>query len=350
MKADNLLVFRVDASTQMGTGHVMRCLALAQAWNTTGGVCHFCTNEQFPVALADRLETESIVRVELKSAPGSLADAIETIMHCQEYDAKWLVLDGYHFDAAYQREVKSSNLTLLVLDDYGHTDHYYADLVLNQNAYAHAGFYPRIETYTKLLLGCKYALLRREFWPWRGNIDLIKRNSLNSPSKILVTLGGSDPNNVTSKVLESLRSFDQQQIKVNLIVGGGNPHLEILHAMCNDLDDLVNVHSNVSDMSNLISQADLAISAGGSTCWELAFMGVPSLLIILADNQRLNVEKLSSLNVAFNLGQHEKLSSQTITSNILNLLKDPDLISEMRQKSLKLVDGYGSSRVIDCIK
>ena len=161
------LVVRADATVVMGTGHVMRCLALAQAWQDAGGSCVFAMAEPTP-AVEERVAAEGIQVVRFrKTIPGSSQDAAQLVELARAQGAAWLVVDGYHFDAEYQRRLKDTELKLLWVDDNGESAHYYADLVLNQNAHARDGLYVHREPYTRLLLGPRYALLRREFARWR---------------------------------------------------------------------------------------------------------------------------------------------------------------------------------------
>jgi UDP-2,4-diacetamido-2,4,6-trideoxy-beta-L-altropyranose hydrolase len=350
MKESKTLLFRVDASIQMGTGHVMRCLALAQSWQDDGGEVYFCTKD-LPIALEHRLATEGINQIELQAVPGSPSDALETIDYCHNHFSSWLILDGYHFDAEYQSTIKAAGLKLLVIDDHGHANSYSADLILNQNVCARAELYPHIAPETKLLLGCEYTLLRREFWSWRG--DPLTRQRQFDPDKslrILITLGGSDPYNTTLTILSALKYIDPNQIEVNVIVGGANPHIQSLQSICTEIGQSVQLHSNVTDMPALMARSDLAISAGGGTCWELALMGIPALLIILAENQRPIIEELEALDVGVNLGWHNKLNPELIAAEITRLLKNRDRLADMSQKALKLIDGYGSDRAIDHLK
>ena len=161
------LLIRADASTRIGTGHVMRCLALAQAWEDSGRRAAFAMGMDAP-ALEDRLRSDGMEVVHLSAEPGSLEDAEMTADIAQKMGAGWAVVDGYHFGSDYQRIIKESGLRLLFIDDNGHADHYYADIVLNQNLHANEELYRKREPYTKLLFGTEYVLLRREVWPWRG--------------------------------------------------------------------------------------------------------------------------------------------------------------------------------------
>ena len=194
------LVVRADASTQIGTGHVMRCLALAQAWQDVSSDVIFIMATKTP-AIEARLKSEGMEVVYIPVQIGSVEDARETINLTRKFDTDWIVVDGYSFGGDYQKIIKDDGLRLLMIDDYGHAEHYYGDIVLNQNISADEKLYVNREPYTQLLLGVKYTLLRREFWQWRGwkrEIPIVAR-------KVLVTLGGSDPDNVTLKVIQALQ-------------------------------------------------------------------------------------------------------------------------------------------------
>jgi UDP-2,4-diacetamido-2,4,6-trideoxy-beta-L-altropyranose hydrolase len=208
------LVIRADAGTEIGTGHVMRCLALAQGWQDAGGHAIFAMATEVP-NLEGRLKSEGVEVVHLAVKPGSSDDAIATGNLAREIGAAWVVVDGYRFTADYQRRIKDSEMRLLFVDDYGHTDRYYADVVLNQNRHAHEGLYVKREPHTRLLLGTHYALLRREFLRWQGwqrEIPPVAR-------RMLVTMGGGDPDNVTLKVILALNQMDLPELEVNVVVG-----------------------------------------------------------------------------------------------------------------------------------
>jgi UDP-2,4-diacetamido-2,4,6-trideoxy-beta-L-altropyranose hydrolase len=342
------LVCRVDASIQMGTGHVMRCIALAQAWISQGGVVYFCTDRHLPVSLKQRLQCEQIETIEVSAAAGSIDDARETIGHCDRYQSKWIIIDGYHFNADYQNCLKSAGLQLLVIDDYGHLDRYHADLILNQNISASRDLYANKAIDTRFLLGCKYALLRQEFWLWRSEQRYKLRAELpSSPYRLLITLGGSDPHNVTSLALLALKNLDRRQFRAKVIIGGSNPHRENLHSIAMDLGDAVSFYSNVADMPQLLSESDIAISAAGSTCWELAFMGIPNVSIVLAANQESLAAGLDRADIGTNLGWYDNIDPHQIAVAIQALIDNPELYHRRQLNALALVDGYGGSRVIE---
>ena len=337
---DNRCIIRTDASTQIGTGHLMRCLALTQAWQNAGGQAIFVMVMAAP-DLKARLKSEGMEIVHLPVQMGSTEDAKETASLALQLGASWVVLDGYHFGAEYQRIIKDSGLHLLFIDDYEHADHYYADIVLNQNVYAHEGLYANRELYTQLLLGTRYALLRREFWQWREwqrSIPPVAR-------KVLVTLGGGDSDNVTLKVIQALQLVETEGLEAVVVVGGSNPHYEQLQSAIQKLRFPICLKRNVTDMPKLMAWADVAVTAGGSTCWELAFMGLPSLILILADNQRSSAKKLGGLS-GRNLGWHEDVSADEIAEAVSQLLISFETRAEMVRRGQELVDVEGSDRVL----
>ena len=339
------LVIRADASTQIGAGHLMRCLALAQAWQDAGGRVVFLMAMETP-ALEARLRSEGMEVIHLPVQPGSTDDAIRTADFAHQVGADWVVVDGYHFGADYQRIIKDSGLRLLFIDDNGHAGHYSADLVLNQNIHAHEGLYPNREPYTRLLLGTRYVLLRREFLKWRG----WKREIPGVARKVLVTMGGSDPDNVTLKVVQALQQVDMDGLEATVVVGGSNPHYEELQSAVQDSRFPIRLESNVTNMPELMAWADVAVSAGGSTSWELAFMGVPTLVVILASNQRPIAERLDAVGVAINLGWCADVSPKEMAQVVMQLLKAPRTRAEMSQRGRRLVDGVGSDRVLQALQ
>ncbi|MEQ9370524.1 MAG: UDP-2,4-diacetamido-2,4,6-trideoxy-beta-L-altropyranose hydrolase [Coleofasciculus chthonoplastes F3-SA18-01] len=335
------LVVRVEASIQIGTGHVMRCLALAQAWRDAGGQPIFVMSTDAP-PIKSRLESEGVEVINLSVQVGSAKDAKETATLAQHLGASWVVVDGYYFGAEYQRIIKNSGLRLLFIDDYGHAQHYWADIVLNQNIDAHEGLYLNRSPDTKLLLGTRYALLRREFRQWQGWTRKISQVA----QKVLVTLGGSDPENVTLKVIQGLQRVDVQGLEEIVVVGGSNPHYEQLQAAVKVSPFPISLERNVTNMPELMAWADVAISAGGSTTWELAFMGLPSLVLILADNQRAIAETLGEMGVAVNLGWHENVLAAEIAQAIKRLLISSGIRAEMARHGQELIDGEGTARVL----
>lgn len=341
------LIIRADASTQIGAGHIMRCLALAQTWQDDGGQVAFlsrCESE----ALRQRLAAEGFDLIHLEN-PNPHPEDLRSILVYLEHAAltaepsasPWVVLDGYHFGAAYQEALKQAGARLLCIDDYGQADHYCADLVLNQNISANEALYQNHEPYTRLLLGTRYVLLRREFRSWRGWMRTIPEVA----RKVLVTMGGSDPDNVTLKVIEAIKIIDDPQLEVQIVMGPGNPNLDILECALRSVPYPMRLLKDVTNMPALMAWADIAVSAGGSTCWELAFMGLPTITVTSADNQRPIADILSKQGVVINLGWHESVTEGQITETLASALRSRDKRMSMSGAGRALVDGEGADRI-----
>ena len=252
-------LIRADASPRIGAGHVMRCLALAQAIQDQGGVAVFATAMEAP-AIEARLRAENCGVERIQAEPGSRDDALQTFDSAAKAGANWIIADGYHFGAQYQRDILQSGLHLLFFDDCGHAEHYSAHYVLNQNIYAHADLYTNREPYTQLLLGARYTLLRREFLSWsgrRGSAPEIAR-------KILVTLGGSDPDNITRKVIHAVASPAFASMEIRVLAGASNPHIESLRAACRLAGERIRLESHAANMPELLAWADLAVTAAAN--------------------------------------------------------------------------------------
>lgn len=330
------LLIRADGSASIGTGHVMRCLALAQAWCHRGGTAVFVQAET-TAALLERLRSEKMTATTIDATPGSDADAQQTIEIARSLSASWLVADGYRFGAGWQKRIRDAGLRLLVIDDYGHAEHYHANVILNQNASAGAALYTKRDADTHLLLGTRFALLRREFIGHK-----FERTLPESPRRILVTLGGSDPDNVTEKVITALLPL--KGIEATVVAGGSNPNIESLKA-ATARHPAIQLLVNPSNMPKLIARADMAIAAGGSTSWELAYLGLPSIVIVLADNQEAIAAELHRRNVCVCLGDHRTLATHQITAAVKALLGDVDRRRIASTSGSRLVDGHGASRI-----
>ena len=339
------LFIRADASTSIGTGHLMRCLALAQAWQELGGKSVFVIAMDVG-GLAERWHAEGIEIVRLETQPGSLDDANQTVALARTRGAQWIVTDGYHFDTNYQRSIKQHDISLLYIDDAGYAGEYAADIILNQNISATEALYVKRPPCSRLLMGPQYALVRREFWNWRGQ----ERANSTHPRKLLVTLGGSDPDNATLTVLRALRLLNNPDLEVRVVIGAANPHVNSLRQEMVQLPFRCDLLVNTNQMPELMAWADLAVAAGGSTCWELALMGLPMLVMILADNQRSIAEGLAVHACAINLGWYNTLNKATLAHTINSLLGDEKCCQKMNRLGSELVDGFGASRVITALK
>lgn len=334
----NTLIIRADASSHMGTGHVMRCLALAEPWFAAGSQVILAA-QQMPEALGQRALKAGVIPFSIDSDPGGIEDAQQTASLAEQHPGAWVVVDGYQFGENFLRYLKHAGARVLLVDDFGGLPNYECDFVLNQNLDVTADWYPQKEETTRLLLGTRYVQLRGEFLQQKT----VDHDPEKTPVGILVTLGGSDPDNVTMKVVAALQTLSD--VEATVVIGGSNPHWDELQARVGKESKNIRLIRNASNMPELMAQADLAIAAGGTTAWELAYCGVPMMTIVLADNQKSNGEQLAAAGVSVNLGWHEDLTSEGIAAQIKALVADQAKRQEMAGNAWELVDGLGSMRV-----
>lgn len=340
-RAGQPLVIRVDASVRMGTGHVMRMIALARAWERARGRAVFALAQSTP-GIEQRLIREQFEIVPVRAEAGSTDDARATATLAQQQGSRWVVVDGYHFGGDFQQALKQAGLRVLVVDDCGHAGHYSADLVLNQNLHATEDYYTDRESYTQLLLGPEYVQLRGEFhqWlHWRREIASVGR-------RVLVTLGGSDPDNLTAKVLSALAEIGEPELEVGVVIGGSNQHHEGLRTLARSLPAKVFIERDLARMDERMAWADVAVCSGGTTVWELAFMGLPSVIGQIGPAEDALVSGLTRLDLFTRVGWFRDATPGQIATALAALLRDPELRRQMSQKARTLIDGRGTERVV----
>lgn len=336
-----VLFIRADASEVMGSGHVMRCMALAQCWQRQYGPVVFAMAISPPAPLHDLLVNQGFQIVLIKGQPGSLEDAASTIAKMEEVGTKFFALDGYHFHSSYQKRLKQQSLRLLLFDDNRDWDHYHADIILNQNLYAKKSMYPQDlhEPDCKFLLGSNYCLLRNDFLQAETPVTK-QRGQLNH---LLITFGGSDPDNYTGKVIEALQLLNRPKLKACILLGAGNRNKEAVTHRAAQLPFHTEVIHYSDQMPQLIARADLAISAGGSTFYEFCYMRLPALLAVVADNQYQLVKTACSKGYA--MGPMNLLDSVASAHLMESALENTKRLQKISHRIGLLVDGHGAERV-----
>jgi UDP-2,4-diacetamido-2,4,6-trideoxy-beta-L-altropyranose hydrolase len=320
----------------------MRCFSLAQAWQKLGGGVTFlsrCENE----SLRARIRTAGFEFVTLAASHPDKLDLAQTLKLAHDIRAgsstsPWVVLDGYHFDSGYQRQIRAAAHHLLVIDDMAHLNHYHAELLLNQNVGADLNY--RCDRDTALLLGTEFSMLRAEFESWQNWQRVIPEVA----RRILVSFGGSDPHNVTLKVIRALQRSPEPW-EARIIVGPANAHYAELQEAVGASPNLQLAH-DPSNIPELMAWADLAVSAAGSTSWELAFMALPAVVLSLADNQEGIARGLAEKGAAVNLGWHEDVSEEMLAQAINSMAASPERRRAMSIRAREMVDGRGADRVV----
>jgi UDP-2,4-diacetamido-2,4,6-trideoxy-beta-L-altropyranose hydrolase len=335
------LIIRTDADSRIGHGHMMRCLALAEGWqeNRAGPVTLITT--AIPENLSDRLISKNIVVIQLETPACSMDDARKTTEISQRLENRWVIVDGYQFTPEYLQHVHGDGNRLLYIDDYGHLSRYPVDVILNPNVYAHEKLYKGKADRAKFLMGLRYAMLRAEFRSQSVPSEKGRKDSYN----LLITMGGADPHNNTSKVLRGVDAFSQTPMAITVVVGSSYPHLAALRKQAETCNHSIEIMENVDDMSALMANSDIAITAAGSTCWELMYMGVPFITVTASENQIPVADHLDQIQVGRKMGWHQNVSEEAILDALGSLLSSSSRRMAMSERGKSLVDGKGAIRV-----
>lgn len=330
-------MFRTDAGLSTGSGHLMRCLALAQALQAqqveVGFICASLPGFN-PAQI-----TEPGFDLDVISVLPELEDAKLSSAIVQPKHPDWLVVDHYGLGIEWERYLRPATSRLMVIEDLANRSHA-ADMLLDQNLRADSG-----SAYEKFLpemcirlMGPTYALLRPQFFQARKSCRVRSR----IPPRILLFMGGGDEQNVTLGVLKLLKESGLS-LQVEALVGNAHPAKESIAQFCSDQG--WGFHCQVANMAELMAGCDLAIGAGGVSSWERCALGLPTLVITLAENQAENAEMLERSGAAISLGWWNQLDSGKIRS-VLGTLS-AERLSAMSQAASALVDGLGAKRVAE---
>ena len=289
------VVFRVDSSSQIGSGHLMRCLTLAHRLRKERKADVLFVMRELDGNLIDIVEEKGFNIIVLSKAEEdtSLQGYEEWLTVTQEQDAKetanilskirvdLLVIDSYAIDIIWESTIRPHVKKIMVIDDLANREHD-CDILLDQNFYKnknerYVGLVPKS---CKLYLGPQYAILRDEFYEARKCLKKYDGKIKN----ILVFFGGVDLTNETQKTLHALVKLNKLDVTINVIVGRNNPHKQSIKDFC-DKYQYMNYYCQVTNISKFMNEADLAIGAGGTTTWERCFLGLPSIVIAVAENQ-----------------------------------------------------------------
>ncbi|MDH3813899.1 MAG: UDP-2,4-diacetamido-2,4,6-trideoxy-beta-L-altropyranose hydrolase [Acidobacteriota bacterium] len=339
--AERLLI-RTDASPTIGAGHVMRCLALAQQWRIEGRRVTFACSE-LPAVFVDRLRSEGCKVVIFDAEAGSPDDAATTLKLAHDLDAV-VVADGYRFSVDYQRAVYGKARALLVFDDFGQIGAYQADLILDQNLGTSEDIYVDRPPNCMLLLGPEYVMLRREF------LDTAQNRSEVSPAvcNVLVTTGGADVGGFAIRILDVLEEIPEP-LNITVVVGGASSGTGPIEVRARNSHHRVRSIENAANMAQLMAEADLAVSTAGSTVWELAYLGVPAVIGVVAENQRLGAAALERSGAAVAFDGMTTSAAEELRQVIRLVCGDQPRRSAMIKASQGMIDGMGAARVVSTV-
>lgn len=341
------LVVRADAGSDIGAGHVMRCLALAEEWRERGGAV-VLVSTGLPDRLADRWRRCGCTLVEQGHEPGTDGDADHLAALSSETGASWVVIDGYSFGVGFQRRLRAAGCGVMAVDDNGEAGDYDCDLVLNQNPHACEGLYRRRADRCGLLLGLDYCLLRREFTLQRPEPSFSPR-----AHRVLVLAGGGDDDGLLSDIVSWLGAVSEGGLEVHAIAG---PLRTSALALAPPPAVGLKLIGGTDEVALEMAHADAAVTAAGTTCWELAYMGIPAAAVAVVENQRAVAAWLDKTGALLALDR-ESLAGR-VSGDALRLptgrrlgalLFDGTIRARLAQRAGRLVDGQGARRVVDAL-
>ena len=355
------VVFRADASRQIGTGHVMRCLTLAHALHERGANCRFVCREHpgnlieliresgFEVlALPLQPETQQTVDKGGECLPahaswvgtdwGSDAEATGALFGDIEVD--WLIVDHYGLDARWESTLRPYCRKLMVIDDLADRQHD-CDLLLDQNLVPHMAqrYDSKLPPHCEKVLGPDYALLQPQYADLRRRIP-VKDGQVR---RLMIYLGGSDTTNVTDMAVDALISLQLSRVKTDVVLNSASSHAKSLRKKCANSTNIT-IHENLPSLASLMGAADLAIGGGGASSLERLCMGLPSLVITLAENQVPTIAYQESQGLVRWVGHKDAISTEIVSGAVKKAIESESLV-EWSNLCRAAVDGRGVTRV-----
>lgn len=355
------VAIRVDASLQMGSGHVMRCLTLADSLHSAGAQCLFVCRSHpgnlirkirekhrcAELPITEKNHVASDARIELSKHSNWLGcswevDAIQTSEVLRDFHADWLVVDHYALDQNWEIALQGHYKKLMVIDDLSDRAHC-CDLLLDQNWIGNDSgtrYQELVPTHCECCLGPKYALLRPEYAQMRESMP--RRDG--RVGRVLVFMGGSDPTNETGKALEALMHSDLAHLKVDVVLGPNHLNVEGIGAQAACRPGTT-VYQDIPTLADLMAHADLMISAGGATTWERMCLGLPAIVVSIASNQTKINEALMAAGYIDFLGEKSEVGVAKIAAAIRRYMNCPADLESMSKICRQMVTGTGTSLI-----
>jgi UDP-2,4-diacetamido-2,4,6-trideoxy-beta-L-altropyranose hydrolase len=331
------IAFRVDASSSIGIGHLMRCLALSEELTKRGNNCFFVTKTESN-ELINRIMKNKVYFQKINPNATLKEDEDIVIKFSNENHIDWIITDHYGLNSEYIKEIKKHNFNVLSIDDTAKI-HYYSDIVLNQNIGSDELKFSK-ENYTNLLLGTKYVMIRNQLLKRE---DKIERKNV---KKILIMLGGTDEDNLMLSIIKMLEGINNK-IEFFVIIGPLNPNEDLIKEYIDKLNLKFKLIKSPKDMSKIYLESDIAISAGGSSCYELAYFGIPNIIISIADNQLEISKELDNQKIGIYLGTKNEITKEKLENKLKELINNGSLRQTLSKNGKKLVDGKGKVRIVE---
>lgn len=355
------VVFRCDASLQIGTGHVMRCLTLAEALKANGAACHFLCrvldgnliqrirSRGFPVSeINSNSEPDELIGYQKWIGSTEARDAQECQCLLENLRPGLVIIDNYALGSAWVDIAVNKECEVLFIDDLANRK-LDCQFLLNQNLGTSAEQYETLlKSGTVKLLGPTYALLRPEFSMARQKALNRKRDTL--PSRLLIAFGGTDESNATLKALECLHNATIRGLsEIVVVLDIHAPHLDSVRDAAKQMHIPTRVLSGVTRMDEVLLDVDLALGAAGSSVWERCALGIPSLLLTLADNQKSGSLALADAGAGIHLGSIEDQNWKPRLVSTLGKALETDCWQALCAKAAAVCDGQGTQRVVSTL-
>ena len=320
----NILI-RLDASAQIGLGHWMRCQALKQVLAQQGHQVLFLVGREAS-GLVDTKENEMI----WLEHPLDL-EYVKHVVDKLPMELDWLVVDHYGLDHRFETAMRKWTPRIMVIDDLANRRHD-CEILLDQNFYLQpeARYRGLIPAEAKCFLGPRFALLRKQFFEYSGSAVFPKK-----PEKLLINFGGSDPGGMTLRVLDAVQE-QKNPFAIYCVAGQANPLKHQIEQFCKQNSNTL-FFPYVSNMAKMMSQVDLAIGAGGSSHWERMYMGLPAIVVAIAQNQIESSQDLDSVNVIQYLGTDHATNKESIQNALQRLCTSEEMLRKMSQNGLNLI-------------
>jgi len=337
------IAVRADGNDRIGMGHIMRCMALAEELQKHTAEIMFFTRSNKEVI--EKIHQKGFQTALIKSS-GLSQEVKEIEALISRYSINVVITDSYDITEKYLDEIKKNVLLLVTIDDLNQAV-FPSDIVINGNLYAEELHYRSKYGSTKFLLGPRFVLMRSEF------LDVPERKIRSEVKNVLVTVGGSDGYNLTPQILKTMDTI-LQQLKITVVIGPHFLNTGEIREIASQVHHEVVVKENVNYMKDLMLDCDLAITAGGTTLYELAVTGTPAVVILQAENQIMGAEKLNDKGVIINLGLGNKDFSEPLKKSVASLINDYKMRKKMSCRGQLLVDAQGCRRctreIMDSLK
>lgn len=355
------IAIRVDSSIEIGSGHVMRCLTLANRFKQRGSSISFICRDHpgnlislikengfrvFILPLIKQVNCENTTKLFHSDWLGSSQeeDANECSDILKKIKPKLLIIDHYAIDIVWENSIKNFAKNIMVIDDLVDRSHD-CNFLLDQT------YQRNVKEYNNLILsecvfmiGSDYALIRPEFLKYRPYS--LKRRASAEFQNLIINLGGVDKDNITSLVIDSIQNINlPSSFKINVVMGKSSPHIKKVQEAISRSNFSINLNVGIKNIEELMSEADIAIGAPGSTSWERCCLGIPSILIILAKNQKDIAKSLNKKKVVKIINKPNDIKK--LLPNMLEQLKNnPKELQSMSFLASAIVDGLGVERII----